>query len=104
MTPIMFTDDTNLFISDSNIENLIQTMNEELRKVATSFTVKYLCKNWNAPSFFKHIYTVKPVENHTTRSRNVLVTPLCKKKFANLSWPTEEHTYGINLLPQIITC
>ena len=34
LTPIMFADDTNLFISDSNIENLFETMNEELRKVA----------------------------------------------------------------------
>ena len=85
MTLIMFIDDTNLFISDPNIENLIQTMKEELRKVATSFTAKYLCKNGNAPSFFKHIYTLEPVENHATRSRNVLLTPLCKRKFANLS-------------------
>ena len=35
LTPIMFADDTNLFISDSNIKNLFETMNEELRKVAT---------------------------------------------------------------------
>ena len=31
----MFADDTNLFIYDSNMENLFETMNEELRKVAT---------------------------------------------------------------------
>ena len=30
----MFADDTNLFISDFNIENLFERMNEELRKVA----------------------------------------------------------------------
>ena len=30
----MFADDTNLFISDSNVGNLFETMNEELRKVA----------------------------------------------------------------------
>ena len=34
LTPTMFADDTNLFISDSNIGNLFETMNEELRKVA----------------------------------------------------------------------
>ena len=28
----MFADDTNLFISDSNIENLFETTNEELTK------------------------------------------------------------------------
>ena len=33
----MFADDTNLFISDSNIENYFEAMNEELRKVATWF-------------------------------------------------------------------
>ena len=33
----MFADDTNLFISDPNIENLFETINEELRKVATWF-------------------------------------------------------------------
>ena len=30
LTPIMFADDTNLFISNSNIENLFETMKEEL--------------------------------------------------------------------------
>ena len=30
----MFADDTNLFIVDSNMENLFETMNEELKKVA----------------------------------------------------------------------
>ena len=30
----MFADDTNLFISDSHIENVFETMNKELRKVA----------------------------------------------------------------------
>ena len=34
LTPIMFADDTNLFISDSHIENVFETMNKELRKVA----------------------------------------------------------------------
>ena len=30
----MFAEDKNLFISDSNIENISETMNEELKKVA----------------------------------------------------------------------
>ena len=30
----MFADDTNLFIADFNIENLLERMNEELIKVA----------------------------------------------------------------------
>ena len=33
----MFADDTNLLISDSNIENLFEATNKELRKVATWF-------------------------------------------------------------------
>ena len=38
----MFADDTNLFISDSNIKNLFETMNEELRKVANWFKANKL--------------------------------------------------------------
>ena len=45
LTPIMFADDTNLFISDSNIENLFETMNEELRKVANWFKANKLSLN-----------------------------------------------------------
>ena len=37
LTPIMFADDTNLFISNSNIANLFETIIEELRKVANWF-------------------------------------------------------------------
>ena len=33
----MFADDANLFISNSNIENPFETMNEEQRKLATWF-------------------------------------------------------------------
>ena len=42
LTPIMFADDTDLFIFDSNIENAFKTMNEELRKVATWFKANKL--------------------------------------------------------------
>ena len=42
LTPVMFADDKNLFISDSNIENLFEAMNEELRKVATWFKANKL--------------------------------------------------------------
>ena len=35
LTPIMFAGDTNLFISDSNIENIFETIKEKLGKVAT---------------------------------------------------------------------
>ena len=42
----------------------------------------YLCKNGNSPSTFKHIYTLNPVKKYTTRSKNILFKPLCKKSFA----------------------
>ena len=41
----MIADDTNLFISDSNIENLFETMNEELRRVANWFKANQLSFN-----------------------------------------------------------
>ena len=41
----MFAGDKNLFISDSNIENLFETMNEELRKIATWFKTNKLSLN-----------------------------------------------------------
>ena len=41
-----------------------------------------LCKNGNTPSIFKHIYTLKPINKYTTRSKNILLKPLCKKNFA----------------------
>ena len=41
----MFADDTNLCISDSNIEKLFETMNEKLRKVATWFKANKLSLN-----------------------------------------------------------
>ena len=42
----------------------------------------YLCKNGNTPSIFKHIYMLKPINKYTTRSKNILLKPLCKKNFA----------------------
>ena len=45
LTPIMFAEDKNLFISDSNIENISETMNEELKKVANQFKASKLSLN-----------------------------------------------------------
>ena len=42
----------------------------------------YLCKNGNTPSIFKHIYTLKPINKCTARSKNILFKSLCKKPFA----------------------
>ena len=41
----MFANDTNLFISNFNIENLFQTMDEELRKVANWYKANKLSLN-----------------------------------------------------------
>ena len=57
----------------------------------------YLCKNENRPSIFKHIYWLKPISKYTTRSKNILFKPLCKKNFAKFK--LSYHIYGINLLP-----
>ena len=38
----------------------------------------YLCKNENTPS----VYALKPINKYTTRSKNILFKPLCKKNFA----------------------
>ena len=43
---------TNLFISDSNIENLFETMKEVLRKVATWFKAKKLSLNISNTKYF----------------------------------------------------
>ena len=41
-----------------------------------------LFKSGNTPSNFKHIYTLKPVNKYTARSKNVSFKQLCKKNFA----------------------
>ena len=43
----------------------------------------YLCKNKNTTSIFKHIYKLKPINKYTTRSKNILFKPLCKKNLWN---------------------
>ena len=56
----MFADDTNLFISDSNIGNYFEAMNEELRKVATWF---------KANKFSLNISKTKYSLFHSTRKK-----------------------------------
>ena len=50
--------------------------------ISQTLCFMYLCKNENTPSIFKHIYTLKPINKYTTRSKNILFKPLCKKNFA----------------------
>ena len=44
----------------------------------------YFCKNGNTPSIFKDMHTLRPINKYTSRSKNVLFNPLCKKNFAKL--------------------
>ena len=92
----MFADDTNLFISSSNIENLFETMNEELRKVETYFKAnkfslkisKTKCslfqsirKTKDIPSILPplHIYNVPIKREFVTKFLGV-------QKVENISW------------------
>ena len=63
VTPVMFADDTNLFISDSTMENLFETINEDLRKLATWF---------KANKFFLNISEAKYALFHSTRKRKCI--------------------------------
>ena len=66
----MFADDTNSFISDSNIENIFETMNEELRKVANWFKANKLSLN---------IFKTKNSLFHSTRKgkdKPIILHPL----------------------------
>ena len=51
-------------------------------KIFQTLSFMYLCENGNTPSIFKHFYTLKPINKYTTRSKNILFKPLCKKNFA----------------------
>ena len=50
----MFADDTNLFISDSNIENIFETMSKEQRKVAIWFKTNKLSLNISKTKYLFH--------------------------------------------------
>ena len=61
----MFADDTNLFISDSNIANLFQTMNKELRKVVNWSKANKLSLNISKTkySLFHSLRKLKDIPN-----------------------------------------
>ena len=82
----MFADDTNLCISDSNIENLFETMNEKLRKVATWFKANKLSLNISKTKYplFHSTRKRKYVQGATNRLFNVQM--YAKKKI--LSTPS----------------
>ena len=65
LTPIMFADDTSLFISDSNIDNIFETVNEKLRKVANWFKANKIFLNISKKrySFFHSTRKRKDIPN-----------------------------------------
>ena len=78
----MFADDTNLFISDCNIENLFETVNKELRKVA----------NWfKANKLFLNISKTKYSLFHSTRKRKDIPNILPSLHIDNVQVKRECH-------------
>ena len=45
----------------------------------------YFCKSGNTPSIFKHIYTLRPYNKYTTKSKDALFNPFCQKILQNLN-------------------
>ena len=76
----MFADYTNLFISDFNKKNLFETMNEELRKVATWFKTNQLSLN-----FSKTKYSLF----HSTRKRKHIPNILSPLHIDNVPYKRE---------------
>ena len=54
LTPVIFADDTNLFLSGKNIETLFQSMNRELQKAKVWFKANKLSlkKSQNSLEYF----------------------------------------------------
>ena len=83
LTPVLFADDTDLFISSSNVDKLFETMNEELRKVAIWFKASKLSLN---------ISKVKYYLVHSTRKRKDLPNILTSLHIDNVSIKREFFT------------
>ena len=79
----MFADDTNLFISDENIGELFQQMNNELKSVSTWFKVNKLSIN-------------------TDKTKWKIFHPTSKKHFMPTKFP-ELSTDSINLKRETVT-
>ena len=69
------------FTSVKPLLEQINTMTVYEMNIFQTLWFMYLCKNGNTPLIFKHIYTLKPINKYTTRSKNVLFKPLYKENF-----------------------
>ena len=45
----------------------------------------YLCKTRRAPSISKDIYTLKPINKYTARTKNILFKRICKENLAKFT-------------------
>ena len=92
----MFADDTNLFISDFNIEDLFETMNKELRKVANWFKANKLPLNFSKTKYFLF---------HSTRKRKDIPNILPPLHIDNVSAKGEFITKFLGVyLDENISC
>ena len=58
----------------------------------------HICKSGNTSSIIKLIYTLKPFNKYTTRSKKVLLKPICIKKLAKFKL----NYYGPHLRNKVI--
>ena len=79
---ILIADDTNVFISGKNIENLSQIMNNELEKLAKWLQVNKLSLNVDKTHYL--IFTLK---NYVDANTNININDaLIKRVFLGLFW------------------
>ena len=65
------------FTSAKPLLEQINAMTVYEMNILQTLCFMYLCKDGNTPSIFKHIYTLKPMNKYTTRSKNILFKQLC---------------------------
>ena len=75
----MFADDRNLFISNFNMDNLIETMNKERRKVASWFKANKLSLNISKNKLF-YISFYEKKERYTKYFTSIAHRQRCNQK------------------------
>lgn len=92
-TLIMFADDTNLFFSDSNLNNLIEVVNSELDKISLWFKLNKLSLNVNKTNFiFFKASNSSQFNNIDIKIDNISIEQVSNTKFLgiiinqSLSW------------------
>ncbi len=95
---IMFADDTNLFLSDTNLANLINTANFEVNKISTWFKANKLSLNISKTNYIIFRTKYKSIENcDGIKIDNIKLEQVYKTKFLGviinqaLSWDDHIH-------------